>query len=64
MRMGSKEGLKIRKLHCLYCSPNIVKLIKSRRLRWAWHVARIEEGRNAFKMLTGQPTGKRHFRKA
>jgi hypothetical protein len=43
----------------LYRSPNIVKLIKSRRLRWAGHVARMEEGRNALKILTGKPTGKR-----
>ena len=34
-------------------------MIKSRRLRWAGHVARLEEGRNAFKILTGKPTGKR-----
>ena len=41
------------------CSPNIVRLIKSIRLRWAGHVARMEEGRSAFKILTGKPTGKR-----
>ena len=34
-------------------------MIKSRRLRWAGHVARMEEGRSAFKMLTGKPIGKR-----
>ena len=34
-------------------------MIKSRRLRWAGHVARMEEDRNAFKILTGKPTGKR-----
>ena len=34
-------------------------MIKSRRLRWAGHIARIEEGRPAFKILTGKPTGKR-----
>ena len=34
-------------------------MIKSRRLRWAGHVARIEQGRSAFKILTGKPTGKR-----
>ena len=33
-------------------------MIKSRRLRWAGHVARIEEGRSDFKILTGKPTGK------
>ena len=40
-------------------SPNIVRVIKSRRLRWTRHVARMEEGRSAFKVLTGKPTGKR-----
>ena len=34
-------------------------MIKSRRLRWAGHVARMEEGSSAFKILTGKPTGKR-----
>ena len=34
-------------------------MIKSRRFKWAVHVARIEEGRSAFKILTGKPTGKR-----
>ena len=34
-------------------------MIKSRRLRWGGHVARMEEGRNAFKMLTGKSKGKR-----
>ena len=37
----------------------IVGVIKSIRLRWAGHVARMEEGRGGFKMLTGKPTGKR-----
>ena len=46
-------------LHRLYRSLNIVRGIKSRRLRWAGHVARMEEGRSAFKILTGKPTGKR-----
>ena len=43
----------------MYRSPNIVRVIKSRRLRWAGHVARMEEGRSAFNILTGKPTGKR-----
>ena len=46
-------------LHSLYRSPNVVRMIKSRRLRWAGHVARMEESRDAFKILTGKPTGKR-----
>ena len=40
-------------------SPNIVRVIRSRRLRW---VARMEEGRSPFKILTGKPTGKRPSR--
>ena len=43
----------------MYRSPNIVRVIKFRRFRWAGHVARMEEGRSAFKILTGKPTGKR-----
>ena len=46
-------------LHSLYISPNTVRVLKSRRLRWAGQVARMEEGRSAFKILTGKPTGKR-----
>ena len=42
----------------MYRSPTVVRVIKSRRLRWAGHVARLEEG-IAFNILTGKPTGKR-----
>ena len=45
----------------MYRSPNIVRVIKSRRLSWAGHVARMEEGRSAFKILTGKPAGKRYL---
>ena len=38
----------------VYRSPNIVRVIKSKRLRWAGHVARMKEGRSAFKILTGR----------
>ena len=48
MRMRNEEG-----------SPNIVRIIKSRRSRWARHVVRMEENRSDFKILTGIPTGKR-----
>ena len=47
------------KFDSLYRSPNIIWVIKSRRLRWAGHVARMEEGRSALKIVTGKPTGKR-----
>ena len=43
----------------MYRSNNIIRVIKSRRLTWAGHVAIMEEGRSAFKILTGKPTGKR-----
>ena len=45
----------------MYRSLNIARMIKSGRLRWAVLVARMEEGRSSFKMLTGKPTGKRHL---
>ena len=51
------------KLHSVYCSPNRFGVIKSRRLRWAGHVARMEEGRSAFRILTGKPTGNRLLRR-
>ena len=59
MRTGSGEGTTTRNFIFLYRSPNIVRVIKSRRLRWVGHVARMEEDRSAFKILTGKPTGKR-----
>ena len=43
----------------MYRSPNEVRVIKCRRLGLAGHIARIEEGRSAFEMLTGKPIGKR-----
>ena len=43
----------------MYLLPNIVRVIKPRRLRWAGHVAGMEEVRSAFKILTSKPTGKR-----
>ena len=53
-----------RKLHNevlkgLYSSPNIVRVIKSRRMRWAGHVARMGEGRGVYRVLVGKPEGKR-----
>jgi hypothetical protein len=52
-----------RKLHneelCeLYSSPSIIRIIKSRRMRWAGHVARMEK-RNAYRLSVGKPEGKR-----
>ena len=46
-------------IHNLYRLSNIVRMIKSRKLRWARHLARMESGRSAFKILTGKPALKR-----
>jgi len=46
-------------LNDLYCSPNIVWVIKWRRMRWAGHVARMGEGRGVYRVLVGEPEGKR-----
>ena len=43
----------------MYRSHNTIRAIKLRRFRWANHVARMEEGRRDFNILTGKPTGKR-----
>jgi hypothetical protein len=48
-----------RELHNLYSSPDIIRQIKSRRMRWAGHVARMGEGRNVYRVLVGKPEGKR-----
>jgi hypothetical protein len=45
----------------LYSSQNIVRVIKSRRMGWAGHVARMEEGRGVHKLLVGKPEGKNHW---
>jgi len=45
----------------LYSSPNIVRVIKSRRMRWAGHVARMEEERGVYRVLVGKPKGKRQL---
>ena len=43
----------------MYYSPNIIRSLKSRRLRWAGHVARMELSRNAYRVLVGKPEEKR-----
>jgi hypothetical protein len=47
------------KLHILYSSPNIIRQIKSRRMRWAEHVAHMGEERDVYRVLMGWPEGKR-----
>ena len=46
-------------LNDLYSLPNIVRVVKSRRMRWAGHVARMGEDRGVHRMLVGKPEGKR-----
>ena len=56
---GECRKLHNEELNDLYPSRNIVRVIKWRRMRWAGHVARMEEGRGVHKLLVGKPEGKR-----
>ncbi|KAJ4432165.1 hypothetical protein ANN_20781 [Periplaneta americana] len=56
---GEWRKLHNTELHALYSLPDIIRNIKSRRLRWAGHVARKGESRNAYRVLVGRPEGKR-----
>jgi hypothetical protein len=56
---GSWRKLHNDELHNLYSSPNIVRVIKSRRMRWTGHVARMEEGRVFYRVLIGRLDCKR-----
>ena len=49
-------------LNDLYTSPNIVRVIESRRMGWAAHVARMDEERGVYRVLVGKPEGKRPVR--
>jgi hypothetical protein len=55
---GEWRRLHNKELYALYCSPNIIRVIKSRRLRWAGHVARMGK-RSAYRALVGKPEGRR-----
>jgi len=48
-------------LNDVYSSPKIVRVIKSRRMRWAGHVARVGEERGLYRVLVGKPEGKSHW---
>jgi hypothetical protein len=56
---GEWRKLNNEELHNLYSSQNIVRQIKSNRMRWAGHVARMGEERKVYKVLVGKPKGKR-----
>ena len=50
-------------IHSFYLSPYTVRVIKSRKLRWTCHVAKMDDGRSVFRILTGKPAGKRLLRR-
>jgi hypothetical protein len=57
--MGEWRKLHNKELNDLYSSPSIIRIIKSRRMRWAGSVARMGKKRNAYRLLVGKPEGKR-----
>jgi len=56
---GEWKKLHNEELNDLYCSPNIVRVVKWRRMRWAGHVERMGERRGVYRVLVGKPEGKR-----
>jgi hypothetical protein len=56
--MGGWRKLHNEELRNLYSSPSIIRMIKLRRMRWAGHVARIEEKRNGYRILVAKPEEK------
>jgi hypothetical protein len=56
---GKWRRLHNEELYDLYSSPNIIRVIKSRRMRWAGHVARVGDRRGEYRVLVGRPEGKR-----
>jgi hypothetical protein len=56
---GGRRKPRKKELHNLYSSPSIIRIIKSRRMRWAGHVARMGKKRNVYRLLVGKPEGKR-----
>ena len=58
---GRWRRLLNKELYALYSSPNIIRVMKSRRLRWAGHVARMGERRGAYRVLLGKPEGGDHL---
>jgi hypothetical protein len=56
---GGWRKLYNEELHNLYFSPSIIRVIKSRRMRWAGHVARMGEKRKMYRLLVGKPERKR-----
>jgi len=60
---GEWRKLHNEELNDLYCSPNIVRVTKSRRIRWAGHVTRMGRKRGVYRVVVGKPEGKRPLRR-
>jgi hypothetical protein len=60
---GEWRRLHNEEINDLYSPPNIIRMIKSRRMRWAGHVARVEDRRGAYRVLVGRAEGKRPLRR-
>jgi hypothetical protein len=56
---GEWRRLHNEELNDLYSSPNIIRVIKSRRMKWGGHVAHMGEKRSAYRILVGRPEGRR-----
>jgi hypothetical protein len=56
---GELRKLHNEELHDLYSAPSIIRIMKARRMRWAGHVARMREKRNAYRLLVGKLQGRR-----
>ena len=56
---GEWSGLHTEEINDLYCRPNIVRMIRSRRMTWEWQVVRTGERRGIYRVLVGKPEGKR-----
>jgi hypothetical protein len=60
---GERRNLHREELNDLYSSPNIVRVIKARRMRWTWHLAPMGEGRGVYRGLVGKPERKSPLRR-
>jgi hypothetical protein len=59
---GEWRGLYKEELNDLYYSPNIIRVIRSRRIRWAGHVVCMGESTGAYRVLVGKPEGRDHLK--
>jgi hypothetical protein len=60
--IGGWRKVHHREVHNLYCSPNIIRMMKSRRVWWVGYVACMRVKRNSYRILMGKPEGKNHWK--